>query len=451
MFRISVRRSQEPLFSLDVSAPSFSIGRGADNHVVLPSAQVSTRHAAVELRQGGVYIADCQSRNGTFVNNELVDGERVIALDDCIQICEFTLAVEMIPINPAVSESSDFLLGPPALDPALAAVSAPLSPPPLPALAELPAARAARAAEESSLWEVVQQRLGDSTVQELVVRAEGDRGARRMETAGREELVAEPAQIVELAARLGSLRLSAERPIGEAHVDGFTLHAYDRSVASGGPVLVFIRDSARESSLDVMVAEQRISIEDATFLRTTVRELRSVVVCGATGEARHALLTALALECGETRRRVVIHRGRLGPGLSAGGLTLEGRNDAHELVRSAVRLRPDVIIVFEIGGREVAELLGASRPSTVLCSMPALHARGALLSLQAALGGWLALAPGPYAQSFVASCFDVLVVVKEGVDASPEVASIFELQGSVLRERGSRTGRPASAMSEGVS
>jgi Flp pilus assembly CpaF family ATPase len=447
MFRISVRRSQEPPISLDISAPSFSIGRGADNHVVLPSTQVSTRHAAVELRRDSVYIADCQSRNGTFVNNELVEGERVLAPDDCIQICEFTLAVDVLTIRPAVSELSDFLLGPPALDPALAAD--PPSQPPLHALGELPVTPVG-VSDEFPLWEMVQERLGDPMVQELVVRVEGDRGARSMETAGREVLVAGTAQIAELAARLADLRLSAERPIAEAHVGEFTLHAYDRSVATGGPVLVFVRDCARESSLDMLVAEQRISVEDATFLRAAIRELRSVVVCGATGEARHVLLTALGLECGGTRRRVVIHRGRLGPGLSAGWLALEGRDDAHELVRSAVRLRPEVIIVFEIGGREVAELLGASRPSTVLCSVPALHARGALLSLQAALGGWLALAPGPFAQSFVASCFDVLVVAREGVDG-PEVASIFELQGSVLRERGSRAGRPASAMSEGVS
>lgn len=450
MFRISVRRSQEPPSCIEILAPSFSIGRGPDNRVVLPSAQVSTRHAVVELRRDGVYIADCQSRNGTFVNNGLLEGDRLLAPEDCVQICEFTLAVEALTIQPEVSEASDFLLGPPAIDPALA--PAPFSQPPLPAPAELPATRkAAGSTDESSPWEIVQQRLDDPAVQELVVCVEGDRGTRQMEMAGREELVAEPARIVELAARLAGLRLSAEQPIGEAQVGKFTLHAYDRSVATGGPLLVFVRDSARESSLDMLVAERRLSVEDATFLRATVRELRSVLVCGATVEVRHALLTALALECGETRRRVVIHRGRLGPGLSAGGITLEGRDDAYAVVRSAVRLRRDVFIIFEIGGREVAELLGASRPSTVLCSVPALHARGALLSLQAALGGWLALAPGPYAQSFVASCFDVVVVAREGADTGPAVASIFEIQGGVLRERGSRAGRPASAMSEGVS
>ncbi len=49
-----------------------SIGRGVDNTVILNSDSISRRHAGIEIRNGGYYLIDRHSTNGTYVNDELV-------------------------------------------------------------------------------------------------------------------------------------------------------------------------------------------------------------------------------------------------------------------------------------------------------------------------------------------------------------------------------------------
>jgi pSer/pThr/pTyr-binding forkhead associated (FHA) protein len=46
------------------------VGRGPDCEVRLPHASVSTLHAELALTNDGVYLHDCNSTNGTFINHE---------------------------------------------------------------------------------------------------------------------------------------------------------------------------------------------------------------------------------------------------------------------------------------------------------------------------------------------------------------------------------------------
>lgn len=54
-----------------------SIGRDADNTIVLEGEDVSRHHAAFEVRNGELWVADSKSRNGTFVNGARVERQRV--------------------------------------------------------------------------------------------------------------------------------------------------------------------------------------------------------------------------------------------------------------------------------------------------------------------------------------------------------------------------------------
>ncbi|MGB9886250.1 MAG: FHA domain-containing protein [Moorellales bacterium] len=49
-----------------------SIGRDPQNHIVLPVATVSARHAVIVRRNGGYWIQDAGSTNGTRLNGRLV-------------------------------------------------------------------------------------------------------------------------------------------------------------------------------------------------------------------------------------------------------------------------------------------------------------------------------------------------------------------------------------------
>jgi pSer/pThr/pTyr-binding forkhead associated (FHA) protein len=50
----------------------FSIGRGEDNDMVIPEAGASRHHAGIESDGDTFFLTDYQSRNGTFVNQQLV-------------------------------------------------------------------------------------------------------------------------------------------------------------------------------------------------------------------------------------------------------------------------------------------------------------------------------------------------------------------------------------------
>ncbi len=61
------------------------IGRGRDNDIVLSDSAVSGLHAEIECDDGFYYVTDYQSKNGTFVNRELVISRR-LAHDDVISM-----------------------------------------------------------------------------------------------------------------------------------------------------------------------------------------------------------------------------------------------------------------------------------------------------------------------------------------------------------------------------
>lgn len=69
----------------------FVLGRQADADLQLSAREVSRRHARIVADGEGFYIEDLGSSNGTFVNNEKIDGRAELRARDQIQIGPFTL------------------------------------------------------------------------------------------------------------------------------------------------------------------------------------------------------------------------------------------------------------------------------------------------------------------------------------------------------------------------
>ena len=88
---IIVFRSDEKIMEYQAreSAP-LRIGRSQENDIVIADSAVSSQHAEIEYDNGTFYITDFQSRNGTFVNRELVIS-RPLAHDDIISIGSYHL------------------------------------------------------------------------------------------------------------------------------------------------------------------------------------------------------------------------------------------------------------------------------------------------------------------------------------------------------------------------
>jgi hypothetical protein len=76
-----------------INASSVIIGRGGRNtecDIVLPERQVSRQHAEIVLEQGAYYLRDLDSKNGTYVNDQPVQGMVRLQDNDTVQIalCE---------------------------------------------------------------------------------------------------------------------------------------------------------------------------------------------------------------------------------------------------------------------------------------------------------------------------------------------------------------------------
>ncbi|MGH7818812.1 MAG: FHA domain-containing protein, partial [Candidatus Binatia bacterium] len=79
---------------LSFDKPEIVLGKQTDCDIVLSNPKVSRRHARIAARNGGLYVEDLGSTNGTLLNGRPVDGERRLAPGDVIEVGPFRVAVE---------------------------------------------------------------------------------------------------------------------------------------------------------------------------------------------------------------------------------------------------------------------------------------------------------------------------------------------------------------------
>jgi pSer/pThr/pTyr-binding forkhead associated (FHA) protein len=96
--------------TIPVTLPQILIGRDARCHIRPSSATVSKKHCAVLVLGDQVFIQDFNSTNGTFVNDERVEGERELRDGDRLRIAglEFRVALNVAPAvaNPSGESGS---------------------------------------------------------------------------------------------------------------------------------------------------------------------------------------------------------------------------------------------------------------------------------------------------------------------------------------------------------
>jgi type IV secretion system protein VirB11 len=128
-----------------------------------------------------------------------------------------------------------------------------------------------------------------------------------------------------------------------------------------------------------------MSWAEANLLRRAVRERRNVLVAGGTSTGKTTLVNALLAEVAKTGDRIVLIEDTRELQCAAPNLvalrTKDGAATLSDLVRSALRLRPDRIPIGEVRGAEALDLLkawGTGHPGGV----GTLHAGSALGALR---------------------------------------------------------------------
>ncbi len=177
-----------------------------------------------------------------------------------------------------------------------------------------------------------------------------------------------------LAAFIGRLlarahvRADASLPIADGRLpDGSRLHVVLPPVACDGP-LVSLRRWPHRLTLEDLQAAGTLDDDEAAQLRTAVRERVSVIVSGATGTGKTTLANALLAYVGNDERVVIVEETpELRPAcrhfvsLTSRSRNVEGAGQVSlgDLVRAALRMRPDRIVVGEVRGAEALAALGA--------------------------------------------------------------------------------------------
>lgn len=87
--RLTVERGIAPYRTILLYVAACSIGRDAANPLPLDDQRVSRIHAALIHRDGGFWLQDAGSRNGTFINNEPCAEPTPIIAGDTIRFGQY--------------------------------------------------------------------------------------------------------------------------------------------------------------------------------------------------------------------------------------------------------------------------------------------------------------------------------------------------------------------------
>jgi pSer/pThr/pTyr-binding forkhead associated (FHA) protein len=94
--KLRVRHGSNTGRELPIPGPHFIIGRGEGCHLKAKSDMISRRHCAIILGESQVAIRDLKSKNGTMVNGELIEGQRILQMGDVVQVgpLEFEVLID---------------------------------------------------------------------------------------------------------------------------------------------------------------------------------------------------------------------------------------------------------------------------------------------------------------------------------------------------------------------
>jgi pilus assembly protein CpaF len=186
----------------------------------------------------------------------------------------------------------------------------------------------------------------------------------------REGGVVTAGEVREAAVRLASLggrRLDDACPVVDARLpDGSRLHAVLPPVSQGSAVLSLRAVRAQALTLDDLVLAGTVAPDLAPVLAGLVGAHASILVTGATGAGKTTLLATL-LGLVDPRERIVVieEAGEVSPDHPHVVRLIERRANVDgagavglgQLVREALRMRPDRIVLGECRGAEVREVM----------------------------------------------------------------------------------------------
>ena len=236
-------------------------------------------------------------------------------------------------------------------------------------------------------------------------------------------------------------RIDETTPLCDARLmDGSRVNIIIPPLAIDGPTITIRKFSKKKITLDSMMKFNSISPQMASVLQIAGRARCNIIISGGTGSGKTTLLNALSQMIDHGERIVTIedaaelqlqqpHVVRL----ETRPANLEGHGEItmRDLLKNALRMRPDRIIVGETRGGEAVDMLQAMNTghdgslSTVHANRP----REALMRLENMVGlAGINLAPRAIRMQ-IASAVDMIIQVSRMRDGSRRITHISEITG----------------------
>ncbi len=236
-------------------------------------------------------------------------------------------------------------------------------------------------------------------------------------------------------------RVDESQPMCDARLpDGSRVNVAIKPISVDGPLVSIRKFSKRPLSMERLVESKSISNEMAALLTVAVAGRVTILVSGGTGSGKTTMLNALSSYIAHDERLITIedaaelqlqqpHVGRM----ETRPPNLEGRGEIRqrELLKNALRMRPDRIIVGECRGEEAFDMLQAMNTGHE-GSMTTIHAntaRDAMSRLEQMIG----MAGFPMTiqstRSQITSAIRLIVQLSRLSDGKRRVTSITEVSG----------------------
>ncbi|MDP6840567.1 MAG: CpaF family protein, partial [Rhodospirillales bacterium] len=293
--------------------------------------------------------------------------------------------------------------------------------------------------------------LADEAINDIMVN-----GARQVyvERGGKLELTdvtfRDNAHVMNIAQRIVSAvgrRIDETSPLVDARLaDGSRVNIIIPPLAIDGPSISIRKFSEKKITLDVMARQKNLSEAMARTLKIAARARLNILISGGTGSGKTTLLNALSQMIDHGERVVTIedaaelqlqqpHVVRLET--RPQNLEGDGEITQTELVKNALRMRPDRIILGEIRAGEALDMLQAMNTGHdgSLGTIHANNPREALTRLENMVAMSGVKLPNEAVRAQIAGALDMIVQVsrmRDGIRRIVQVTEVVGMEGEVI-------------------
>ncbi|MBR2673906.1 MAG: CpaF family protein [Mogibacterium sp.] len=226
----------------------------------------------------------------------------------------------------------------------------------------------------TSRYGILSPLLKDKSINEIMVNGsdkiyvEKDKRLIRIDDAFTSE--AELEEIIRMFASDVHREINEANPIVDARLpSGYRVNGVLKTVALNGPILTIRKFREQEIEMSELIEFGSISAECAEDLKALVKSGYNIFISGGTSSGKTTFLNALTASIGKDERVITIEDSaelvishidnRVQLECRSANSIGKGEVSIEQLIRTSLRMRPDRIIVGEVRGREVIDMIQA--------------------------------------------------------------------------------------------